>query len=80
MQSFVSIINNDLEITKRQNEELAGKIKSLEELVVEVDHLRAENEKLTIIIREKDNSNVSTSLKQIDEIQATLDNYTRLYQ
>jgi hypothetical protein len=41
--------------------------------------LKGENEQLTIVIREKDNVSVSTSLKQIDEVQEALVNYTRLY-
>ena len=72
-------INNDLESTRRQNEILAGRIQSLETLVAEVDQVKAQNEQLTIVIREKDNVAVSTSLKQIDEVQEALSNYTRLY-
>lgn len=51
LQSFVAMINNDLETTKRQNEELANRLQSLEGLVADVDRLRTENEQLTIVVR-----------------------------
>jgi hypothetical protein len=75
----VTAIHADLETTRRQNIELGQRIQDFERMVAETERLRAENEQLTIIIREKDNAPVATSLKQIDEVQAALDNYVVLY-
>ena len=49
-------------------------------LVGEIERLRSDNEKLTIVVHSKDNAGNSTSLKQIDQTQESLENYTRLYQ
>lgn len=78
-QAFVAAIDADLQNTRRQNLELAQNIQEFERIVAETERLRAENEQLTIVIREKDNAPVATSLKQIDEVQAALDNYSLLY-
>lgn len=49
-------------------------------LVGEIERLKSDNEKLTIVVHSKDNAGNSTSLKQIDQTQQSLENYTRLYQ
>jgi hypothetical protein len=55
-----------LEISRTQNHHLSEQLVHFERIVAEASELKTQNEQLTIVIREKDNASISTSLKQID--------------
>ena len=72
----------ELIITTLENDNrlLGEKLTQFEGLVHELEALKEENQKMTIIIREKDNTELPTNNRQIDEIEASLKNYITWYE